>query len=57
MLRPLVTLLLAALCAPAPALADEGMWPFDAFPAARVRAAYGFAPSQTLLDHLQASPA
>ncbi|GAC1308866.1 MAG: S46 family peptidase [Vulcanimicrobiaceae bacterium] len=57
MLRPLVTLLLAALCAPAPALADEGMWPFDAFPAARVRAAYGFAPSQTFLDHLQASSA
>ena len=31
------------------ARADEGMWTFDAFPAARMKAAYGFAPPLILL--------
>jgi len=34
----------------AAARADEGMWTFDAFPAAKMRAAYGFAPDQAWLD-------
>ena len=33
-----------------PANADEGMWTFDAFPAAKMRAAYGWAPDQAWLD-------
>ncbi|MDQ3074367.1 MAG: S46 family peptidase [Pseudomonadota bacterium] len=37
------------------ARADEGMWTFDAFPAARMRADYGFAPDQAWLDRVRAS--
>ncbi len=37
------------------ARADEGMWTFDAFPAARMQAAYGFAPDQAWLDRVRAS--
>ncbi|MEJ2407811.1 MAG: S46 family peptidase [Novosphingobium sp.] len=33
-----------------PALADEGMWTFDAFPRAKVEAEYGWAPDQAWLD-------
>lgn len=35
------------------AAADEGMWTFDNFPAAKVRAAYGFAPDQQWLDRVR----
>jgi hypothetical protein len=35
------------------ASADEGMWTFDNFPAARVKAAYGFAPDKAWLDRVQ----
>lgn len=34
--------------------ADEGMWTFDAFPAARMKAAYGWAPDQAWLDKVRA---
>jgi hypothetical protein len=37
------------------ARADEGMWTFDAFPSAKVSAAYGFSPSQAWLDHVRKS--
>ncbi len=37
------------------ARADEGMWPFDNFPAQRVQQAYGFTPDATWLKHLQLS--
>lgn len=37
------------------ARADEGMWTFDAFPTAKVKAAYGWAPDQPWLDRVQAS--
>src|SRR5262249_3149264 len=33
--------------------AEEGMWTFDNFPSARVKAAYGFAPDQAWLDHVR----
>lgn len=33
--------------------ADEGMWTFDAFPAAKMRAAYGWAPDQDWLDRVR----
>jgi V8-like Glu-specific endopeptidase len=43
------------LLAPGVARADEGMWTFDAFPAARMKAAYGFAPDQAWLDKTRAA--
>jgi V8-like Glu-specific endopeptidase len=36
------------------ARADEGMWTFDAFPAAKMKAAYGWAPDQAWLDKVRA---
>ena len=46
--------LIAALSLPlSPAFADEGMWTFNDFPAAKVEQAYGFAPDQAWLDHLR----
>ena len=39
----------------AAARADEGMWTFDAFPAAKMRAEYGWAPDQAWLDRVRAS--
>jgi hypothetical protein len=39
----------------APAFADEGMWTFDAFPAAKMRAEYGWAPDQKWLDRTRAA--
>jgi hypothetical protein len=35
------------------AVADEGMWTFDAFPAAKMKAAYGWAPDKAWLDRVQ----
>jgi len=49
-----VALALATLPA-ALARADEGMWTFDAFPAAQMRAAYGWAPDQPWLDKVRAA--
>ncbi|MBW8910603.1 MAG: S46 family peptidase [Sphingomonas sp.] len=40
---------------PFAAHADEGMWTFDAFPAAKVKAAYGAAPDQAWLDRVRQS--
>ena len=37
------------------AYADEGMWTFDAFPAAKMRAAYGWAPDQAWLDKVRSA--
>ena len=54
--RHLVPLLAAtALALPATARADEGMWTFDAFPTAKMKADYGFAPDQAWLDRVQAA--
>src|SRR5262249_30061208 len=35
------------------AQADEGMWTFDAFPAAKMQADYGWAPDQVWLDKVR----
>src|SRR5438874_2138005 len=35
--------------------ADEGMWTFDAFPAAKMRADYGWAPDQAWLNKVRAA--
>lgn len=45
----------AALAFAFPAAADEGMWTFDNFPAARVKAAYGVDIDQAWLDRMQAA--
>jgi V8-like Glu-specific endopeptidase len=46
--------LLAAVALPLSAAhADEGMWTFDAFPAAKMQADYGFAPDQAWLDKVR----
>ena len=37
------------------AKADEGMWTFDAFPAAKMRADYGWAPDQVWLDKVRSA--
>jgi hypothetical protein len=53
---PLLTTFCAfAAFAAMPAAADEGMWTFDAFPAARVRQALGWAPDQAWLDNARAA--
>ena len=49
--------LAASGAATLPASADEGMWTFDNFPAARMRAAYGWAPDQAWLDRVMAGSA
>ena len=46
-----VSLLLAAASITAPALADEGMWTYDNFPTAKMRAKYGWAPDAAWLEH------
>ena len=47
-------LFLASVSLPASTVsADEGMWTFDAFPAAKMRAGYGWAPDQAWLDKVQ----
>ncbi len=36
-----------------PALADEGMWPFNNVPSAHLKKTYGWAPDQPWLDHVR----
>jgi len=44
----------ALVCMPFTAVhADEGMWTFDNFPAAKMRATYGWAPDQAWLDKVR----
>jgi hypothetical protein len=52
--RWLVFALILALAAPL-ALADEGMWLYNAFPKEKVKARYGFLPTQGWLDHVRLS--
>lgn len=53
--RVFLALAAAGLAFAAPAVADEGMWTFDAFPAARVRAAHGVTIDQPWLDRVRAA--
>jgi hypothetical protein len=46
-------LLAGTLLSAAPAFADEGMWTFDNFPAAQVRAKYGVDITPAWLDHVR----
>lgn len=52
--RLLISGLILALATPL-ALADEGMWLYNAFPGDRVQKQYGFSPTQEWLDHLRLS--
>ena len=52
--RLLIFGLILALATPL-ALADEGMWLYNAFPKDRVQKEYGFLPTQEWLDHLRLS--
>jgi len=45
----------ALLCLAGTAAADEGMWLFNAPPAARIKAKYGFELTQAWLDHVRLS--
>jgi len=49
-----ILVLILALAAPL-ALADEGMWLYNAFPRDKVKARYGFLPTQDWLDHVRLS--
>jgi hypothetical protein len=49
----LILLTFALLSSRAPA--DEGMWLYNAFPTQKVKAKYGFAPTQQWLDHVRLS--
>ncbi len=53
--RFIATALCASLSLSAPAFADEGMWTFDNFPAARMKADHGWAPDQAWLDRTRAA--
>ena len=55
MRRLFAALLSLLVFAPAVTRADEGMWTFDNFPSAKVKAEYGFGPSQAWLDHVRKS--
>jgi hypothetical protein len=48
-----VALAAAATCAATAAMADEGMWTFDNFPSATVKAKYGVTIDQTWLDNVR----
>jgi hypothetical protein len=50
-----IILLIMALAASVPALADEGMWTFDNFPASKVEKTYGTLVSAAWLDHVRLS--
>jgi Peptidase S46 len=52
--RWLLSVLILALAAPL-ALADEGMWLYNAFPKEKVKAQYGFLPTEEWLDHVRLS--
>lgn len=47
--------LLLAIASLKPALADEGMWTTDDFPADKVKQSYDFKPDQAWLDHVRLS--
>src|SRR6478752_1299805 len=55
MRRTLVTAALVSLALAAPGRAEEGMWTFDAFPAAKMRTELGWAPDAAWLARVQAA--
>jgi hypothetical protein len=57
MKRVIGLLSLVVFCLSVSAIADEGMWLFNAFPKDKVKAKYGWAPDQAWLDHVRLSSA
>jgi peptidase S46-like protein len=55
MKRVLFLILAPILAFSAPASADDGMWLYNAFPKQKVKAKYGFEPTQAWLDHVRLS--
>src|ERR1019366_436948 len=55
--RTVALLFVLSLILSSLAFADEGMWLFNAFPKDKVKAKYGFEPSQEWLDHVRLSSA
>src|SRR3954471_11168674 len=53
MKRALIFVGLICILAPSLSRADEGMWLYNAFPKDKVKAKYGFAPTQQWLDHVR----
>ena len=51
----LIATTIAVVAIAIPASADEGMWTFDNFPAAKMRAKYGWAPDAAWLEHARLS--
>jgi len=51
--RAAAAMLLVGTCLSAPAVAEEGMWTYDNFPAAKMQAKYGWAPDAAWLKHAQ----
>jgi hypothetical protein len=54
-IRHAIFALLAVLMACSSTFADEGMWLYSSFPKDKVRAKYGFEPTQPWLDHVRLS--
>ena len=52
-LKSRLPLLVLATAFALPALADEGMWPFNNVPSAYLKKTYGWAPDQAWLDHVR----
>lgn len=55
MLKRLLLIIAACALLITSAVADEGMWLFNAFPGAKVKAQYGFEPTKAWLDHVRLS--
>ena len=55
MIRKLSYLLFSVTLISPLARADEGMWLYNAFPSSKVKAAYGFSPTQAWLDNVRLS--
>ncbi len=53
LLHTVASVALATAFLATPVLADEGMWTFDAFPAAAMKKSYGFSPDQAWLDRVR----
>jgi hypothetical protein len=54
-MRALLLLLLTGVLFMRQSFADEGMWTYEDFPAAKMRAAYGWAPDAAWLTHVRLS--
>jgi len=55
MMKRAILIITVAVILAGTVTADEGMWLFNAFPKARVKAKYGFEPTDAWLDHLRLS--